>query len=97
MKKKLLVIFLCLAMVLLPLAACTNNSDEKMHVTYADAGWDSIKFHNAVAMYIGEVAYNVEGEEISGQQPSHTAHCWQVSWMCIWKYGQITWQPMMMT
>ena len=66
MKKKLLVIFLCFAMVLLPLAACTSDSGEKMHVTYADAGWDSIKFHNAVAMYIGEVAYNIEGEEISG-------------------------------
>jgi len=36
---------------------------------FADAGWDSIRLHNAIAAYIGEVAYDLETEEISGSTP----------------------------
>ena len=33
---------------------------------FGDAGWDSMKFHNAVAMLIAKEAYGMETEEISG-------------------------------
>ncbi len=33
---------------------------------FGDAGWDSMKFHNAVAMLIAETAYGYETSEISG-------------------------------
>ena len=33
---------------------------------FADAGWDSIQFHNAVMMFIAENAYGMKTEQISG-------------------------------
>ncbi len=33
---------------------------------FADAGWDSIQFHNAVMMFVAENAYGMETEQISG-------------------------------
>ena len=33
---------------------------------FAEAGWDSIQFHNAVMMFIAENVYGMETEEISG-------------------------------
>ncbi len=38
-------------------------------MVFADAGWDSIRFHNAVMMFIAENAYGLETEEISGSTP----------------------------
>lgn len=35
-------------------------------VVFGDAGWDSMKFHNAVAMLIAREAYGFETSEISG-------------------------------
>ncbi len=35
-------------------------------IVFGDAGWDSMKFHNAVAMLIAEEAYGYGTEEISG-------------------------------
>lgn len=43
-----------------------SASGEPMKVVFGEAGWDSMKFHNAVAMFIAETAYNIEPEEISG-------------------------------
>ncbi|HPJ01761.1 MAG TPA: ABC transporter substrate-binding protein [Candidatus Limiplasma sp.] len=42
---------------------------ETTHTVFADAGWDSIRLHNAVAAYIGETAYALDTEEISGSTP----------------------------
>ncbi|MBE0601030.1 MAG: ABC transporter substrate-binding protein [Firmicutes bacterium] len=36
---------------------------------FADAGWDSIRLHNAIAAFIGETAYELDTEEISGSTP----------------------------
>lgn len=33
---------------------------------FGDAGWDSMKFHNAVAMLIAKEAYGMDSEEMSG-------------------------------
>lgn len=42
---------------------CSNNSNE---ITFADSGWDSIKFHNAVAGLIVEKAYGYRWREVPG-------------------------------
>ena len=57
MKKRILqlvglVLFVCLA------AGC-GSSNEKT-VVFSDAGWDSVKFHNAVAGLIAEKGIKVE-------------------------------------
>ncbi len=39
------------------------------HAVFADAGWDSIRLHDAIAQFVGETAYNLETEEISGTTP----------------------------
>jgi glycine betaine/proline transport system permease protein/glycine betaine/proline transport system substrate-binding protein len=44
-------------------------SAEPIKAIFADADWDSIRFHNAVAMFIGAAAYNIVGEEITGTTP----------------------------
>ena len=63
MKKKLVFLTVCvLSMVLL--FGCASAESAK--VVSGDAGWDSIRFHNAVASYIGETAYDIEAEEMSG-------------------------------
>lgn len=42
---------------------------ETTHAVFADAGWDSIRLHNAIAAFIGETAYDIDAEEISGSTP----------------------------
>ncbi len=63
MKKWLTV--LLTALLAISLTACGTTA-EKTKVTFADAGWDSIKFHNEVAIFIGENAFDLEGEQTSG-------------------------------
>lgn len=68
-KKTLLALALTIVMMF---AGCTSqNSGEEQAITvvFADAGWDSIQFHNAVASYIGAAAYNITREEIPGTTP----------------------------
>jgi len=62
MKKRLLAVILCAASLAL-LGACAKETEK---VAFGDAGWDSMKFHNAVAMFIAEHAYGLETEEVSG-------------------------------
>ncbi|HWR28513.1 MAG TPA: ABC transporter substrate-binding protein [Negativicutes bacterium] len=62
MKKRLLAVMLCAASLLL-ISACAKEADK---VAFGDAGWDSMKFHNAVAMFIAESAYGLETDEVSG-------------------------------
>jgi glycine betaine/proline transport system substrate-binding protein len=38
-------------------------------VTFADTGWDSVKFHNAVASLIAEKAYDLKPETMNGSTP----------------------------
>lgn len=64
MKKRNLLVFLSIVMMFI-LSACGNEKKSEA-VVFGDAGWDSMKFHNAVAMYIADVAYDIESEETSG-------------------------------
>lgn len=62
MKKRLSAMLLCLVM-----AAMMNGcAEQTSKIIFGDAGWDSMKFHNAVAMYIAETAYDLETAETSG-------------------------------
>ena len=63
MKKRILSIILFCAMFTVILSSCAK---EPKKVVFADAGWDSIQFHNAVMMFVAENAYDMETEEISG-------------------------------
>lgn len=45
--------------------ACSPQ-EKKKTITFADAGWDSIKFHNAVAGFIAENIFNYQWTESPG-------------------------------
>jgi len=45
------------------------NAIAQETITFADAGWDSIRFHNAVARYIVEEGYGYSTDEVSGSTP----------------------------
>lgn len=66
--KKLTKIILVLVLLTLTLSACTDNSSDK-HIVFANAGWDSILFHNAVAGTIAEEVYGYTWSEVSGSTP----------------------------
>ena len=75
MKKHLIIIMLCICATLL-FAGCSKSlktddqsSEKATKVVFADIGWDSIRLHNAVAMFIAENAYGLEAEEVSGTTP----------------------------
>ncbi|WP_246569610.1 ABC transporter substrate-binding protein [Lentibacillus saliphilus] len=63
MKKTILAIFS--ALLLTMLAAC-GGSDELETITFADAGWDSIKVHNYIAQTIIEEGYGFKTETTTG-------------------------------
>jgi glycine betaine/proline transport system permease protein/glycine betaine/proline transport system substrate-binding protein len=65
MKKKALILCLCL-FILGGITGCGGTTTDQHTAVFADADWDSIKFHNAVAMYIAETAYDMQTEELSG-------------------------------
>lgn len=63
--------FLC-SLLLLFTTCCTSLAqaqEDKNTIILSDAGWDSVKFHNAVAEYIGRTAFNLNFTTISGSTP----------------------------
>jgi ABC-type proline/glycine betaine transport system substrate-binding protein len=67
MKKKLFTLGLTLFLCVSFLVGCKEDTD--ITVKFADVGWDSIKFHNAVAVFIAENAYGYQTEEVSATTP----------------------------
>ena len=64
MKKQLIT---CLGVVLAAIMAFAMPTHAVAdEIIFGDAGWDSMKFHNAVAMLIAEEAYGYTTDEISG-------------------------------
>jgi glycine betaine/proline transport system substrate-binding protein len=45
------------------------QAEPKTAITFAEVGWDSIRFHNAVAGTVAEAAFGYTWEEISGSTP----------------------------
>lgn len=61
--KKIILFIICVTTTLTIMSSCSEQDSE---VIFGDAGWDSMKFHNAVASYIGKTAYDIKTKEISG-------------------------------
>jgi glycine betaine/proline transport system substrate-binding protein len=78
MKKTIGIMLLIIS--LLTLTACAGGDQKEQgqgeappkmeKVVFADAGWDSIQFHNAVAQLIVEKGYGYKTEVISGSTPA---------------------------
>ncbi len=47
----------------------TAQAEPKTALTFAEVGWDSIRFHNAVAGTIAETVFGYTWEEVSGSTP----------------------------
>ncbi len=67
-RKSFTSIILLVVLLTLTLSACTDNSSDK-HIVFANAGWDSILFHNAVAGTIAEEVFGYTWADISGSTP----------------------------
>ena len=68
--KKLISVFLLVGIISLALVGCSGGgSEENKEISFADAGWDSIKFHNAVAGTILEELYGYSWSEVTGSTP----------------------------
>lgn len=63
MKKKLGVLA---GLVLILFGLLPGCDQKRQEIRFADAGWDSAKFHNAVAGYIAESGYGYTWREVSG-------------------------------
>lgn len=63
--KKRIISFFTFSILMFALLACGKTS-EKKEVRFADAGWDSIKVHNAIAGFILENAFGYKWSEVSG-------------------------------
>ncbi|HZK28502.1 MAG TPA: ABC transporter substrate-binding protein [Thermoclostridium sp.] len=64
---KKLIIGLVLSLMLLTMFSACSTTNE---LVFADAGWDSIKFHNAVAGFIATNAFGYDNwREVSGTTP----------------------------
>lgn len=66
--KKIISITLVLVLLTLTLASCSGQDSNK-EIIFADAGWDSVKFHNAVAGTIGKEVFGYNWREIPGSSP----------------------------
>jgi glycine betaine/proline transport system substrate-binding protein len=79
---KWLIMNFMIIMLLIALTACgaANNQEQGQQdegkpkkndpITFADAGWDSLRFHNAVAQFIAEKGYGYETEVTVGSTPA---------------------------
>ncbi|MGL5513678.1 MAG: glycine betaine ABC transporter substrate-binding protein, partial [Sporomusa sp.] len=69
LKRKALLVLATICLTTVFLFGCASDGQQsKKNVTlkFADAGWDSIKFHNAVAMFIVQNGMAYKTEEMSG-------------------------------
>lgn len=50
-------------------SSSTDSQASKGTLTFADAGWDSIRFHNSVAAFILKHGYGYDSEVVAGSTP----------------------------
>ena len=71
--KKFLSIALVVSLLAITVAGCSGDSGGGGggggKIVFADAGWDSVKFHNAVAGTIVEELWDYTWEEVPGSSP----------------------------
>lgn len=64
--KKIISIILLISLLFFSAISYAEKTGEEREIAFADAGWDSIKFHNAVAGLIAEELYNYTWREVPG-------------------------------
>lgn len=67
--KKILSVVLLISLFSLTLIGCGDSSDDTSsigEIAFADAGWDSIKLHNAIAGTIAEQVFGYSWREVPG-------------------------------
>lgn len=66
--KKFISLSIIIMLVVTTIVGCTSGTTKeiKKEIAFADAGWDSIKFHNAVAGLIAEKVYDYKWREVPG-------------------------------
>lgn len=64
--KRVLSLVIVAVLLATTLIGCSGDSGGKGEIKFADAGWDSAKFHNAVAGLIAEEAYGYTWTEVPG-------------------------------
>ena len=67
-KSKILLLIMVLTILVGSLAGCTSSKETKT-IRFADVGWDSILFHNAVAGTVAEIVFDYQWTEVSGSTP----------------------------
>ena len=68
--KRIIGIILVVSLLALTLVGCAgDDSADGGHIVFADAGWDSIKLHNALAGLIAGELYGYTWEEVPGSSP----------------------------
>ena len=68
--RKLTSILLLIGIISLTLVGCAGGDPSSgKEITFADVGWDSIRFHNAVAGTIAEELWDYSWSEIAGTTP----------------------------
>ncbi len=70
-KRKILILSVALIFMAFSLIGCSQQAApaEKPTLVLADAGWDSIQFHNAVVQHILESGYGYKTDIIAGSTP----------------------------
>lgn len=66
--RKITVMFCVFAVLAVSTAGCSSKSEGKT-ISFADVGWDSIRFHNAVAGTVAETVFGYSWTEVSGSTP----------------------------
>ena len=64
--KKFLSVLIVTVLLATTLIGCSGDSSGSKEIKFADAGWDSVKFHNAVAGLIAEEVYGYTWTEVPG-------------------------------
>lgn len=64
--KKVLSLLVIVALISVTIIGCSGGSVGKGEIKFADAGWDSILFHNAVAGLVAEEVYGYTWTEVPG-------------------------------
>ena len=64
--KKAISIILLFTLLVMTITGCSTGDSGKKEIVFAEAGWDSIKFHNAVAGIIAEEIFGYSWREVPG-------------------------------
>lgn len=67
--KRAVSILLLITIILTTIVGCSKEAKTDRVISFADAGWDSVRFHNAVAATIIEELWGYSWTEITGSTP----------------------------